>query len=241
VRPLQPVPPVPRARSAGGARRARHAVAGMGLLSMTAPAAYTVQPGDTLSEVAREHGTSVEALAEQNGIEDPDHLVAGISLDVPAAASGADGGADGAEQGPADPAAVDAANPSAHDVEGLLEEAARAHGFSPRFVKALAWQESGWNQQVVSSAGAIGIMQVMPTTGDHVADHILGRGLDLDDPRDNVAAGVAYLDHLWQRTGGDAEETLAGYYQGLASVEEHGRFDDTERYIDNVLALRGRF
>jgi soluble lytic murein transglycosylase-like protein len=233
VRPLQPVPPMPRPRPDDGARRARHAVAGVGLLSMTAPAAYTVQPGDTLSEVAREHGTSVEALAAENGIEDPDHLVAGTSLEVPEAGATADDAAAGAEPV--------AAVPAAHDVEALLEEAARAHGFSPRFVKALAWQESGWSQGVVSSAGAIGIMQVMPTTGDHVADHILGRDLDLDDPWDNVAAGVAYLDHLWQRTGGDVEETLAGYYQGLASVEEHGRFDDTERYIDNVLALRDRF
>jgi N-acetylmuramoyl-L-alanine amidase len=237
VRPLHPVSPLPRRRRAvPGAVVGRNAAVGVGLLSLTAPAAYTVQPGDTLSEIAREQGITVEALAAENGLEDPDHLVAGDTLEVSAA-----GASDGAAP---DGAAPDGAAPddaADHDVEALLEEAARAHGFSPRFVKALAWQESGWNQQVVSSAGAVGIMQVMPTTGDHVADHILGRDLDLDDPHDNVAAGVAYLDHLWQRTGGDVERTLAGYYQGMASVEEHGYFDDTERYIDNVLALRDRF
>jgi N-acetylmuramoyl-L-alanine amidase len=232
VRPLHPVSPLPRPadRAVPGAMRGRNAAVGVGLLSLTAPAAYTVQPGDTLSEIAREQGTTVEALVAENGLEDPDHVAAGSTLDLPAS-----GSTDG------DAPAGDPDDVAGHDVEALLEEAARAHGFSPRFVKALAWQESGWNQHVVSSAGAVGIMQVLPTTGEHVADHILGRDLDLDDPRDNVAAGVAYLDHLWQRTGGDVERTLAGYYQGMASVEEHGYFDDTERYIDNVLALRDRF
>lgn len=237
MRPLHPVSPLPRpgSRRVPGTVRGRNAAVGVGLLSLTAPAAYTVQPGDTLSEIAREQGTTVEALAAENGLEDPDHVVAGDTLEVPASgsASGETAGDAAPADGPGDTAG--------HDVEALLEEAARAHGFSPRFVKALAWQESGWSQHVVSSAGAVGIMQVMPTTGDHVADHILGRDLDLDDPRDNVAAGVAYLDHLWQRTGGDVERTLAGYYQGMASVEEHGYFDDTERYIANVLALRDRF
>jgi N-acetylmuramoyl-L-alanine amidase len=236
VRPLRPVPPLPRpgSRVERGTMRGRNAAVGVGLLSLTAPAAYTVQPGDTLSGIARDQGTTVEALAAENGLEDPDHVVAGDTLEVPAPGSASGEAADEASaDGPGDTAG--------HDVEALLEEAARAHGFSPRFVKAVAWQESGWNQHVVSSAGAVGIMQVMPTTGDHVAEHLLGRDLDLDDPRDNVAAGVAYLDHLWQRTGGDVEWTLAGYYQGMASVEEHGYFEDTERYIDNVLALRDRF
>jgi N-acetylmuramoyl-L-alanine amidase len=233
VRPLRPAQPLPRPRAprpAAAGRRARTAVAGVGLLSLTAPAAYTVQPGDTLSDIAREQGSSVEALAAENGIEDPDHLVAGTALRLPEAPP----------SGESTPAAGTTGQ-SAAEAEALLEQAAREHGFSPRFVKALAWQESGWDQGAVSSAGAVGIMQVMPATGRHVADHILGRDIDLSDPRDNVTAGVAYLDHLWQRTDGDVEATLAAYYQGMASVEQHGRFDDTERYIANVLALRDRF
>jgi N-acetylmuramoyl-L-alanine amidase len=87
----------------------------------------------------------------------------------------------------------------------------------------------------------VGIMQVMPGTGEFVSRELAGRDLDLEDPRDNVEAGVLFLQYLWELTDGDAEQTLAGYYQGLRSVAENGRYDDTERYIANVLALRDRF
>jgi N-acetylmuramoyl-L-alanine amidase len=243
VRPIEPLPPVSRGRAARPgtpdapvhprAAAVRTAL-GVGVLAMAAPAAYTVQPGDTLSAIARDQGTSVAALAEENGIADPDHIVAGTELDLPETEPTPEAGAEPS----AEPAAAPAGDA---EVASLLEEAAAYHGFNPAFVKAVAWQESGWNQDVVSPAGAIGIMQVMPATGEHVSEQMVGRTLDLHDPLENVVAGVAYLDHLWTRTGGDVEATLAAYYQGMASVEEHGRFEDTDRYIANVLALRDRF
>jgi N-acetylmuramoyl-L-alanine amidase len=112
---------------------------------------------------------------------------------------------------------------------------------SPAFVKAVAWQESGWNQQVVSSANAIGVMQVLPSTGRFVSSYLVGRTLDLNDPVDNVEAGVAFLRYLYRYTGGDVRMTLAGYYQGLRSVNQNGMYSDTVRYIDNVTALRARY
>ena len=54
-------------------------------------------------------------------------------------------------------------------------------------------------------------------------------------------AGVLYLKRLLQDTGGDENTAIAGYYQGLASVRGRGLYDDTQRYVDNVQALRGRF
>jgi soluble lytic murein transglycosylase-like protein len=50
-----------------------------------------------------------------------------------------------------------------------------------------------------------------------------------------------YLASLLKETGGDPRMAAAAYYQGLASVRSRGMFDDTKRYVDNVLALRGRF
>jgi N-acetylmuramoyl-L-alanine amidase len=135
----------------------------------------------------------------------------------------------------------DAAAAARAEAGAIIHRVARANGWSPAFVKALAWQESGWQQDVVSSAGAVGIMQVMPETGEFVSRHLVGRSLDLDDPEDNVVAGVAFLQYLWELTDGDPELTLAGYYQGLRSVREVGMHDHTERYIANVLALRERF
>jgi N-acetylmuramoyl-L-alanine amidase len=237
MRPLSPLPPLPSRCAPPDAvlppaahrhRRAARAAATLGAAGLALPAAYTVQPGDTLSEIARDHGTSTSAIAEANGIDDPNRVVAGTRLELP-------------EPEAAGPQAA-AHGPSAgSEVGALLEEVATAHGWSPRFVKALAWQESGWNQSQVSSAGAVGIMQVMPGTGEFVSRELVGRDLDLEDPRDNVEAGVVFLQYLWELTDGDAEQTLAGYYQGLRSVAEHGRYDDTERYIANVLALRDRF
>jgi soluble lytic murein transglycosylase len=102
-------------------------------------------------------------------------------------------------------------------------------------------QESGWNNSVVSSAGARGIMQVMPATGEWVGQYLLNRSLDLGDPADNVAAGMAYLDYLYGRFDGDIERTLASYYEGPRRVEENGVSEGGRRYAANVLALAERY
>lgn len=196
---------------------------------------YTAQDGDALSELAERFDAAIDWLVEANDLRDPDRLIAGTRLDVPSSESREPAGGDPPR---GDPPASDAARA---DVGRLLERTARTYGWSPAFVKAVAWQESGWQQDLVSPKGAVGIMQVMPGTADFVAARLAGGGLSLRDPHDNVVAGVLFLDHLYDLTGGDAEATLAGYYQGLASVAEHGRFADTRRYIANVLALRERF
>lgn len=186
---------------------------------------YTVRAGDTLSGIAARTGTTVAALQRANGLTTTVIRV-GQRLVIP-------GGG-----GSAAPTAPRPAGRS--EVGALLERTARAYGWNPAFVKAVAWQESGWNNTVVSSAGAVGIMQVLPSTGEAVS-RMVGRRLDLRNPADNVEAGVAFLDHLYGLTGGDARMTLAGYYQGLASVRANGMYDDTVAYIESVLALRARF
>lgn len=238
-------------------------------------ASYTVQPGDTLSEIAQRLGVSVTALAGANGIADPDHIVDGTRLRVPGA-SGSDGAhlvafgetlsgiaarygvgtaALAAENGMATgdlllagrrlriPAAAPSVvrAPGRAEVGALLEQTAARYGLDPAMVKAIAWQESGWQAHVVSPDQAIGVMQVLPSTGRFVGDSLVGRSLDLRDPADNVEAGVAFLAYLGRVTGGDDRATLAGYYQGLRSVRVNGLYADTERYIANVLALRSRF
>lgn len=203
-------------------RRTSTVLASLVALGITAGANYQVRDGDTLSGIAARHGTSVDALVDTNGIADPDRILAGQRLRLPATA------------------AADR-SPTQAEVGDLLEEIAREHGWSPAFVRALAWQESGWDNTRISSAGAVGIMQVMPTTGDFISRELVGRELDLHDPRDNVLAGVMFLQYLWELTDGDVERTLAGYYQGLRSVDQQGMHPSTERYIANVLALRDRF
>lgn len=200
--------------------------------------AHTVAPGETLSGIAARYGTSTASLVAANGLADPDRVIAGRTLQVPGG-----GAASSAAAAPAASAGTAAPSGTASraDVGALIEQVARAHGWNPAFVKALAWQESGWSNRVVSSAGARGIMQVMPDTGRFVSQQLAGRTLDLDDPADNVLAGVLFLDHLHALTGGDTEQILAGYFQGLASVRANGVYPSTAQYTANVLALRDRF
>lgn len=261
--------------------RALVVLGAIGALALPGSAGYTVRPGDTLSDIAAAHGTTVDALARTNGLANPNHIVAGQTLQLPGDADGVQ--AEGSQRHTVQPgetlsriagrygttvralseandladpnrirtgtplrvpvaaAGSDAPAPTERgEVGALLERIAREHGWNPAFVKALAWQESGWNNAAVSSAGAVGIMQVMPGTGRHVSRRH-GQSFDLRDPADNIRAGVLFLDELYELTGRDARMTLAGYYQGLRSVRVNGMYPSTERYITNVMALRDRF
>lgn len=125
-------------------------------------------------------------------------------------------------------------------VRGLVVKNARRFGVDPALALALSYNESGFQQHVVSSVGAMGAMQVMPGTGEWVSRYLAGRRLDLRDPEDNVEAGVRYFAML-QRIAGRDDLALAGYYQGLASVRRRGMYDDTKAYVKNILLLRRRF
>jgi soluble lytic murein transglycosylase-like protein len=104
----------------------------------------------------------------------------------------------------------------------------------------VSWQESGFNMREVSPVGAIGTMQVMPYTGAYLSDQVVHRRLDLFEARDNITAGVALLSVLTHEAKSE-RQAVAGYYQGLQSVRDHGMFRATKRYVANVMALRDRF
>ena len=122
----------------------------------------------------------------------------------------------------------------------VVAREARAAGVPVDLALALAYLESGFQQHVKSSVGAVGVMQVMPGTGKWVARHLVGRPLDLRRLDHNVLAGIRYLKLLLRITG-RTDLALAGYYQGLASVRKRGMYDDTKRYVKNIQTLRARF
>jgi N-acetylmuramoyl-L-alanine amidase len=201
--------------------------------------AYTVRPGDTLSGLAAGAGVSVSDMAAMNGLDANGLLIAGTVIKLP---SGAPAPARSAEPAPApvvppaDPAPTPT-NVGAGDVQAVAAQ----YGVSPSLAAAIAWQESGFNNAMVSSANARGVMQVMPGTWDYVQQNLAQRPLDPNSATDNVHAGVMYLRRLLDDTGGDENAAIAGYYQGLQSVRDRGMYDDTQQYVDNVQALRGRF
>jgi soluble lytic murein transglycosylase-like protein len=138
------------------------------------------------------------------------------------------------------PAAAPAPTPgrvSAADISAV----ATRNGVPADLAAAIAWQESGFNNAMVSSANARGVMQVMPGTWDWVQANLARRQLNPASPIDNVGAGVLFLGRLLNETGGDPAMAAAAYYQGLASVRDVGMLPETRRYVANVLTLRSRF
>jgi soluble lytic murein transglycosylase-like protein len=130
-------------------------------------------------------------------------------------------------------------DPGPTAVRQMVRRIAVRWGVSPHLALAIAWQESAWQQNVRSSSGAIGIMQVMPATGRWVDGYLVHRDLDMRRSTDNVVAGVAFIDWLLD-TARLYRRALAGYYQGLASVRRNNMFASTRAYVKSVQALRLR-
>jgi soluble lytic murein transglycosylase-like protein len=117
----------------------------------------------------------------------------------------------------------------------------RLAGVPSDLAMALAWQESGWQRNKVSSTRAVGVMQLMPDTVDFVSTSLLGTApLDPRDPVANIRMGTRFLRYLLDSHDGNLDRALASYYQGLRSVRERGPLDETQRFVANVKALRGR-
>ncbi len=215
---------------------------------------HRVVSGDTVSALATRYGTTVAAIVSANGLDSRATIRIGQVLAIPGAtaSSPAGGAAVGSTfAGRTYPAhVVAAANenlttlrsvgvPTREEMKALVAQTARDMGVDPALALAIAYQESGFNHASVSPANAIGTMQVIPSSGDWASD-LVGRELNLLDPRDNVTAGVAILRQL-VKTAPDLPTAIAGYYQGLAGVQRNGMYADTRRYVASVQTLMSRF
>ncbi len=205
---------------------------------------YLVQPGDTLSGIAARYGVSVDDLAAANGLEPAGILPAGDTLSIGGGSSSTQEVASSpAPSTAAAPASSSAgAQPTAESVSPSDVGAIAAQsGVSPSLAQAIADQESGFNNNEVSSTGATGVMQIEPGTWNYIQSDLGGPTLAPGSASDNVRGGVLLLHSLLDQTGGDPALAAAGYYQGLASVRAHGMYSDTQQYVNNVMALRSRF
>jgi peptidoglycan hydrolase-like protein with peptidoglycan-binding domain len=113
------------------------------------------------------------------------------------------------------------------------------YGMSPRFIRALAWIESGWQPNVVSPVGAFGVMQVTPATWEYVQTVLVGHPI----PRTvdgNIQVGVLYMRQMYREFNGNVRRALGAYNQGPESVRRNGLFRETRRFVANVLATVGR-
>lgn len=109
-------------------------------------------------------------------------------------------------------------------------------------------QESKFDANARSSAGAIGLMQLQPATAEGIAKYTGGSKFalsDLSDPEINVRYGAWYLHHLLQKYGGDERTALAAYNAGQENVDrwraagESVQFPETRAYVSRVERLKG--
>jgi soluble lytic murein transglycosylase-like protein len=200
--------------------------------------AYTVRPGDSLSAIAVRSGVPMRALAYMNGLDPHEALLTGTVVKLPT-------GAAATRTTPLSaPRVVPRANPAptpGRVTAPQIGQIAAEHGVPPALAASIAWQESGFNNSMVSSANARGVMQIMPGTWDWVQHQLAPGPLDPASPNDNVKAGVLYLGSLLRSTGGDSGLAAGAYYQGLGSVRRIGLLPETRRYVNNVQALQSRF
>src|SRR5215468_2069607 len=115
--------------------------------------------------------------------------------------------------------------------EKLVREAAERHSVDPALIRAVIETESNWNIGAVSRKGAVGLMQLIPTTAQRFGVN------DLYSPQQNVDAGVRYLKTLLERYNGNLELALAAYNAGEGAVDRaHGipRFRETRDYVQRV-------
>ena len=218
-------------------------------------ASYVVQAGDTLSAIAARSGTTVDALASANGLDPSHYLLTGTVLRVPSGSSSGttvdvsmSSGSSAATSQPAGATAqgtpTDPPYPTPERVTASeVGSVAAANGVPSSLAAAIAWQESGFNNDLVSSADARGVMQILPGTWAWI-QHSLDTGGPALAPAsavDNVRGGVLLLHSLLQSTGGDSAMAAAGYFQGLPSVRQNGVYPSTQNYVNDVLALERQF
>jgi soluble lytic murein transglycosylase-like protein len=187
---------------------------------------HVVSAGESFFSIAEHYHVSPLLLAKASGLALSTIIVPGQRLTLPAGAA------------PAGELDVSGGPASRDAVRASIDHWSAVYGVDPRLARATAWMESGFQENVVSNVGAVGVMQLLPNTWVWVDQVLLGtttaRTYD-----GNVRAGVRYLRWLLDQFGGDSRLALAGYYQGAQAVRDRGLFDDTKRYVTIILKLYG--
>jgi peptidoglycan hydrolase-like protein with peptidoglycan-binding domain len=130
-----------------------------------------------------------------------------------------------------------AANPI--EVRSLIGSWAKHYGVDPALVRALAWMESGYQPNVRSTAGAKGVMQILPATWSYVETILIGRDVP-PTVSGNIRVGVVFLRELLREFNGNERRALAAWYQGPSSIRTRGPLRATRHFVANVLALKAR-
>lgn len=142
------------------------------------------------------------------------------------------------------------------EYEEYIIESSERHGVDPYLVAAVINTESNWDEDAESSAGAIGLMQVMPETASNMADWELVDSSvydpeDLTDPATNIEYGCAVLGYLLEYYSGSSDKAIAAYNAGMGNVDEWLEdgsslteaiaFPETQAYLARVTMAQTRY
>lgn len=119
------------------------------------------------------------------------------------------------------------------ELEEYFQKAASKYGISINLLKAVAKQESNFDPTAVSSVGATGIMQLMPSTAKELGVE------NIFNAEQNIMGGAKYLSQLLNSFNGDVSLALAGYNAGPGNVRKYGGippFQETVNYVNKVLS-----
>jgi len=122
-------------------------------------------------------------------------------------------------------------------IDRLIFDAGAREGVDPRFIHAVIWQESKYDTDAQSHAGAVGLMQLMPAAAERFGC------ADRNDPAANIAAGTKYLSWLLKRFEGNVELALAGYNAGEGSVDKYDGippYKETKNYVKIISKRYGK-
>ncbi len=120
------------------------------------------------------------------------------------------------------------------DIDALIEEYSAKNGLDSAFVKAVIKQESGFQPDVTSHCGAMGLMQLMPSTASSMGVK------NAYDPEQNIAGGTKYLKGLLDRFGGNKSLALAAYNAGPNAVAKYNGippYKETQNYVKNIMSM----
>lgn len=116
-------------------------------------------------------------------------------------------------------------------IEEMIREVSARYSVDPALIRAVIQTESNWNSAAVSRKGALGLMQLVPSTARQMGVN------NAFDPKQNLDGGVRYLQTMLQRYNGDLDQALAAYNAGPGAVDRAGgvpRFRETREYVQKI-------
>lgn len=119
------------------------------------------------------------------------------------------------------------------NVEELIEAFSNQYNIDSDFIKAIIKQESGFNSNATSKKGAMGLMQLMPSTAEAMGI------TNAYDPSQNIEGGVKYLRGLLDKYDNNKELALAAYNAGPTAVKKYGGippYKETQNYVDSIMS-----